>query len=159
MAGRFVPNSNEINRTLRDPSGLVYPFMNRFGKDVARRARAKALTDRGDLRRSVYSQQPNYGAAGLSLQVGASDHAAMVIHQGHGIIRPKLAPHLKFQPKDLRGSGGFIRTTKVRGVAGHPFITAALKEANNALPGGPVFKINVLKRPRSGRGPTGAPPL
>ncbi len=162
MPGHFVPDPAALNQMLNQPGGVVYPFLNRFGKDVERRARAKALKDRGNLKRSVYSRRPNYGAAGLSLQVGATDHAAMVIHQGHKRINvPPMgtSSYMKFQPKDLRGSKNFVRTNTVRAVAGYPFITAALKEANASLFGGAVFKITILRQPRRGQGPKGAPSL
>lgn len=158
MANRLEINQAELNRLLHSPSGLVGVFVDKFGKSVERRAKVKALVDRGNLRQSI-KVEPSFSPSGLSLIVRASDHAAMVIHQGHGVIRPKQARNLRFQPKDLRGTGKFVVTGRVRAVGGYPFLTSALKDANDALPADTRFRIVIRIPPRAGVQPRGAPRL
>ncbi len=159
MADRFVPNLAAIEKLLHAPSGLVYPHVKKFGAEVERLGREKALVDKGTLKSKIKSTPLGVGPSGLALQVQSGARHSMTIHQGHGVIRPKRSPYLKFQPKDLRASGGFVITGKVRAVAGYPFLTAALRQANNGLPVGTRFKIVILQQPRRGQGPVGAPPL
>lgn len=153
---RLEINQAELDRLL-GPVGPVGLHVSKFGKSVARRAKAKALVDRGNMRRAIAAEGLNHSASGLSLVVRASDHASLVIHQGHKEIVKKK--HMKFQPKDLRGSGQFIYTKRVRAVAGYPFLTSALDEANKALPIGQQFRIVILAQPRRGVQPAGAPRL
>lgn len=158
---RLEINQAELNRLLHSRTGPVGVFMDKFGKSVERRARAKAPTDKGDLRRSI-SVESSYGPTGLSFVVRASDHAAMVIHQGHKVIKvPPMGTksYMKFQPKDLRGSKKYIVTNRVRAVGGYPFLTSALKEANEALPADTRFSIVIRIPPRAGVQPRGLPRL
>lgn len=154
---RFVVNEAELNRLIHSRSGPVGTFVDKFGKSVERRAKAKAPKDRGDLRKSI-KVEPSSSPSGLSLVVRASDHASLVIHQGHGVIRPVRAKHLRFQPKDLRPRG-YVITDRVRAVGGYPFLTSALKDANNALPADTRFRIVIRVHPRPGVQPRGLPRL
>lgn len=156
---RVEINQGELNRLLHSRSGPVGTFVSTFGKSVERRAKKHALKDRGDMRRAINASGVNYSPTGLSLVVSSPDHASMVIHQGHGVIKPVSKPYMKFQPKDLRGTKKFVRTIRVRAVGGYPFLTAALVEANEALPLGTKFRIVIRVQPRRGSQPSGAPRL
>lgn len=159
MAGSFVPNPTEINNLLHGPAGPVYQFMARFGRSVETRAKRLALVDHGTLRDSIRSTPPDFGPGGLTLTVGSNVKQAIIIHQGH---REMTTPtkggksFYRFQPKDLRGSGKFVYARKIRAVGGYPFLTAALKEANDALPGPDRFRITITKPPLPGAPPRGA---
>ncbi len=158
---RLEINNAELNRLLHGRSGPVGLHVEKYGKAVARRAKTLAPKDRGNLRASI-AMTASFSPSGLSLVVSARDHAAVVIHQGHKRINvPPMgtAPYMKFQPKDLRRSKKFIRTNTVRAVGGYPFLTAAMVDANKALPIGTQFRIVIRIQPRRGVQPTGLPRL
>lgn len=158
MGGRFEINQAEVNRLLHSRTGPVGAHVEKFGRSTARIAKRIAPRDKGNLAASI-KVEPSFSPSGLSLIVSASDHAALVIHQGHGVIRPVRAPALRFQPKDLRGSKGIVITQRVRAVGGYPFLTHAMVEANNALPTDVRFRIVIRVQPRRGVQPSGLPRL
>lgn len=162
MAGRsFVPNPGSIDALLHSPNGPVWQHLNAFGHNVERIAKRNALVETGRLRASIHSTPPQrFGPAGLELVVGSSDSSAMVIHQGHKELTtptPRGKSRYKFQPK---GSSKYVYAKKVRAVGGVPFLTAALKEANAALPADVRFVITIHPPlPRTEAPPRGAPRL
>lgn len=156
MPGHFVPDPVGQKKVLTGTGGPVWLFVSNFSRAVEKSARAKALKDTGEMAGSIHASAPNVGAAGISLTIRALSDHAMVIHQGHKVIRPKKGKYLKFQPRDMRGTGKYVYTTKVRAVGGVPFLTAALNEVNNALPGPDRFKIVIKNKPRRDPPPRGA---
>lgn len=128
MAPRFVPNPAEINRLLHGAAGPVYQYVNAFGRQVEAQAKRTSPVDTGLLRASTLASPINVGPAGLSLTVGSGLFYAVIVHQGHGPIRPVRASALRFYWKRV---GKFVVTQYVNPVAGRPYIWDALVVVNN----------------------------
>lgn len=156
--GFFVPNVGAINLLLKSPGGMVSTHVSKFGRRADELAKKYAPKDHGELASSINSKTA-YHAAGIFIILAADSDHAMVIHQGHKVIRPVKSKYLKFQPKDLRGTGKYVRTGKVRAVGGYPFLTAALAQANRELPADVQFRIVINQKPRRDPGPKGLPVL
>lgn len=149
----FIPNNPEINRLLNQPGGMVPDFVNAFGRSVEKAAQGKTPVDKGSLRAS-YRTTSKYGPSGLTLTVeNFSDHA-MVTHQGHRKLYPTKGKYMKFQPKDMRGTGKYVFAKEVRAVGGVPFLTAALNQVNDTL-GADRFTVTIKLKPRTDPPPRG----
>lgn len=162
MPGRFVASSAaEVQQSIQGP---LTRHLEAYGRNVERIARRVAprgyqneagTRNPGELKRSVYRTPTEYGPSSIKLIVGASARNAMTIHQGHRIIRPKTSKYLRFQFRD----GAYFQGKRIRAVGGYPFLFAALKEANNALPPDARFAIVIKKKPRNDAPPARLAPL
>lgn len=121
---RVVLYKDRIHFLLREPGGLVYPYIEKKAKQVVRLAKAQVGVDTGDLKRSIgYTIR---GGAPVYAKITASDKKAMMHHEGTKphIIRPKKAQALRFS------SHGKIVVTKLvhhPGTKPNHFLTDPLK--------------------------------
>lgn len=105
--GAVVLYPDRIHVLLREPSGLVYPYIDKKARQVVKLAKAQVGVDTGALRASIgYTIR---GGTPVYAKVTASNKKAMMHHQGTKphIIKPKNGKALKM------GSHGTILITKV----------------------------------------------
>jgi phage gpG-like protein len=123
---RVVINQAAVNALLRSPGGIVGRDMYRRGKNVERVAKRLVGVDSG-LLRSKINTEPIMHRGAPGAWIGSRVRYAAVHHSGHGVIRPRRPGGvLVFRPK---GSATVVFATRVRAVAGNPYLTKALPAA------------------------------
>ena len=93
----IIWNHRELNRMLREPSGIVYPWMDRKGRTLVQLAKRQVGVDTGALRASI-THRTTSQSYGVSTTVTASDNKAMMHHEGTRAhrIEPRRAQVLRF---------------------------------------------------------------
>ena len=97
----------EIRILLREPSGLVYPYIEKKAKQIVRLAKAQVGVDTGALKASIgYTIR---GGQPVDAKITASNKIAMIHHEGTQphIIKPKNGKALRV------GNRGTIVVTRV----------------------------------------------
>lgn len=144
--GRFEPNEAFIDELLHGPVGPVYRHVEAYAERVAIKARALAPIDHGregagDLVASIHVDPIVRTADGLTTRVIADPvdrrngfHYGLVAHEGHGVIRPRTKPFLRFY---WASRGVFVEDAlKVRATSGTPFLTNAMIQVNESTADG-----------------------
>lgn len=165
---KFIPSQSGIDFTIRGPGGPVSKFMRDYARDVERRAKiyashleGRGRASTGQLVRSI-EVRTDVGPSGISLVIGARAfrgdvNYAMSLHQGHKAIPVGPKGYTRFQ---VDGGTRWVTTRKpIRAVGGYPFLTRALKDANDALPLSRQFRIIIIQKGRNEAPPRGLPRL
>lgn len=117
-----------VNRLVTDPASPVVRQANTLGAAVSAAAKINAPVDTGRLRQAVdhelIPRPPN-----LTVRVSCPVNYALVVHEGHGEIRPRRAKALRF-----RVGRRVVYTKRVRPVAGRPFLTDAVRQVTGKSP-------------------------
>lgn len=109
-----------LRRLVHDPAAPTYRQMAAIGAAVASVAKGLAPVDTGRLRQSgdfeLIGRYPT-----LTARVSFPVKHAYVVHEGHGVIRPRRARVLAW-----RRGGRWNYARRVRAVPGRPFLTEAV---------------------------------
>lgn len=121
--GSVIIYKDKVKFVLRDPGGLVYPYIEKKARQVTRLAKAQVGVDTGDLKASIsYTMR---GGGPVYAKITASDKVAMMHHEGTKphVIVPRKAKALRFQSR-----GKIVVTKKVYhpGTKANHFLTDPL---------------------------------
>lgn len=122
--GSVTIYKDKVHFVLREPGGLVYPYIDKKARQIVRLAKAQVGVDTGDLKSSIsYTIR---GGRPVYAKITASDRKAMMHHQGTSphIIVPRKAKALRFS-----SHGKIVVTKKVYhpGTKANHFLTDPLR--------------------------------
>lgn len=122
--GSVTIYKDRVHFVLREPGGLVYPYIEKKAKQVVRLAKAQVGVDTGQLKASIgYTIR---GGSPVYAKITASNKVAMMHHEGTKphIIKPRKGKALRFQSR-----GKMVVTKKVYhpGTKANHFLTDPLK--------------------------------
>lgn len=144
MATRVIIDKATLAKFMSGKNGAVWEDINRRGNAVLREARRLCPVDEGRLRQSLAMEMNAIGNKVVS-RVGTNVEYALYVHEGTaqngtGYIYPKNGKYLVFPVKNKSGKrrrykGGataqWVKTTRVRGIKGQPFLRDALQAGLN----------------------------
>lgn len=133
---------DEIRAITRSPDGPAFAELMRRGNNVRNAALQNmrsmgigAKTGTGSLAASIVVE-PVYSGGSLAVRIGSRLPYAIVVHDGHGEIRPKGHPFLRWpniggSPRRYKGgkTAAYVFARKVRPMPGKPFLRNALSAA------------------------------
>jgi hypothetical protein len=121
---RVTLYQGEIHKLLHSPTEMVHRKVSSVVRQVSAVAKATVKVDTGRLKNTHTESVTDEGSR-LRGRVAATADYALAVHQGHGVIRPKVASVLVF-----RVGGRLVYAKEVGPVAGDPWLLNALKRVS-----------------------------